>query len=100
MWIISYRGAQSIAQFLISLQKGLGSRVNLSTAINPQFYGQGECTIHTLKDMFRACVINFKGNLDDHLPLIEFVYNISYPFSIPFGLYESLYARKCRSHNG
>ncbi|XP_069145614.1 uncharacterized protein [Solanum lycopersicum] len=32
--------------------------------------------------MLRACVIYFKGNLDDLLPLIEFAYNYSYHFSI------------------
>ncbi|WMV45230.1 hypothetical protein MTR67_038615 [Solanum verrucosum] len=33
--------------------------------------GQAECTIQTLEDMLRPCVIDFKGNWDDHLPLIE-----------------------------
>ena len=28
--------------------------------------------------MLRACVIDFKGSWDDHLPLIEFSYNNSY----------------------
>ncbi|XP_069143437.1 uncharacterized protein [Solanum lycopersicum] len=32
--------------------------------------------------MLRACVINFKGSWDDHLPLIEFAYNNSYHSSI------------------
>ncbi|WMV24883.1 hypothetical protein MTR67_018268 [Solanum verrucosum] len=27
--------------------------------------------------MFKACVFNFKGNWDDHQPLIEFAYNNS-----------------------
>ncbi|WMV46590.1 hypothetical protein MTR67_039975 [Solanum verrucosum] len=34
--------------------------------------GQVECTIQTLEDILRSCVINFKGNWDDNLPLIEF----------------------------
>ena len=59
---ISDRGAQFTAQFWKSFQKGLGSKVNLSTAFHPQTDGQAERTIQTLEDMLRACVIDFKGN--------------------------------------
>ncbi|WMV50797.1 hypothetical protein MTR67_044182, partial [Solanum verrucosum] len=41
--------------------KGLGSKVNLSTAFHPQTNGQAERTIPTLEDMLRAYVIDFKG---------------------------------------
>ncbi|KAH0709589.1 hypothetical protein KY284_011016 [Solanum tuberosum] len=44
--------------------------------------GQAECTIQTLEDMLRACVIDFRGSWDDHLPLIVFAYNNSYHSSI------------------
>ncbi|GJS40087.1 putative reverse transcriptase domain-containing protein [Tanacetum coccineum] len=33
--------------------------------------GQSECTIQTLEDMLRACVIDFGGSWDTHLPLAE-----------------------------
>ncbi|KAH0637697.1 hypothetical protein KY289_037612 [Solanum tuberosum] len=59
--IISDRGAQFTAQFWKSFQKGLGSKVNLSTAFHPQTDGQAERTIQTLEDMLRACVIDFKA---------------------------------------
>ncbi|WMV54560.1 hypothetical protein MTR67_047945 [Solanum verrucosum] len=59
--------------------------------------GQAECTIQTLEDMLRACVIDFKGSWDDHLSLIEFSYNNSYHSSIQMALYEALYGRRCRS---
>jgi len=52
--IISDRGAQFTAQFWKSFQKGLGSKVNLSTAFHPQTDGQVERTIQTLEDMLRA----------------------------------------------
>ncbi|WMV45859.1 hypothetical protein MTR67_039244 [Solanum verrucosum] len=58
---------------------------------------QAECTIQTLEDMLRACVIDFKGNWDDHLPLIEFSYNNSYHSSIAMAPFEALYGRRCRS---
>ena len=98
--IISDRGAQFTANFWRSFQKGLGTQVNLSTAFHPQTDGQAERTIQTLEDMLRACIIDFKGSWDDHLPLIEFAYNNSYHSSIQMAPYEALYGRKCRSPIG
>ncbi|KAF3617611.1 hypothetical protein FXO37_34562 [Capsicum annuum] len=58
---------------------------------------QVERTIQTREDMLRACVIDFKGSLDDHLPLIEFAYNNSYHPNIQMASFEALYERRCRS---
>ena len=80
--IISYRGAQFTAQLWKSFQKGLGSKVNLSTTFHTQTNGNKELTIQTLEDMLRSCVIEFKVNWDDHITLIEFAYNNSYHSSI------------------
>ncbi|GJS23302.1 putative reverse transcriptase domain-containing protein [Tanacetum coccineum] len=46
----------------------------------------------------RACVIDFGGNWDVHLPLAEFSYNNSYHSSIRCAPFEALYGRKCRTH--
>jgi hypothetical protein len=54
-------------------------------------------TIQTLEDMIRACVIDFGGNWDSHLPLVEFSYNNSYHTSIGVAPFEALYGRKCRT---
>ena len=54
-------------------------------------------TIHVLKDMLRACVLDLKGSWDVHLPLVEFTYNNSYQASIQMTPYEALYGRSCRS---
>ncbi|GJX20577.1 putative reverse transcriptase domain-containing protein [Tanacetum coccineum] len=56
-----------------------------------------ERTIQTLKDMLRACVIDFGGNWDVHLPLAESSYNNSYHSSIRCAPFEALHGRKCRS---
>ncbi|GKF22637.1 putative reverse transcriptase domain-containing protein, partial [Tanacetum coccineum] len=48
-----------------SLQKALG------TAYHPQTDGQSERTIQTLKDMLRACVIDFGNGWVKHLPLVK-----------------------------
>ncbi|GKC05553.1 putative reverse transcriptase domain-containing protein [Tanacetum coccineum] len=69
----------------------------MSTAYHPQTDRQSECTIQTLEDMLRACVIDFGGSWDVHLPLVEFSYNNSYHTSIRCALFEAIYRRKCRS---
>nr|GEW30295.1 putative reverse transcriptase domain-containing protein [Tanacetum cinerariifolium] len=50
-----------------------------------------------MKDMLRACVIDFGSSWDRHLPLVEFSYNNSYHASIKAPPYEALYEQKCRS---
>nr|GEZ43858.1 putative reverse transcriptase domain-containing protein [Tanacetum cinerariifolium] len=65
-----------------TVQKALGTRMDISTAYHPQMDGQSEHTIQTLEDMLRACVIDFGGIWDVHLPLAEFSYNNSYHSSI------------------
>ncbi|GJV18948.1 putative reverse transcriptase domain-containing protein [Tanacetum coccineum] len=64
---------------------------------HPQTYGQSERMIQTLEDMLRACAIDFGGNWDDHLHLVEFAYNNSYHSSIKMPPYEMLYGRKCQT---
>ncbi|GJX04653.1 putative reverse transcriptase domain-containing protein [Tanacetum coccineum] len=69
----------------------------MSTSVHPETDGQSERTIQTLEDMLRACVIDFGGSWDRHLPLVEFSYNNSYHASIKAAPFEALYGRKCRS---
>ncbi|GKE33017.1 putative reverse transcriptase domain-containing protein, partial [Tanacetum coccineum] len=51
----------------------------------------------TLEDMMSACVIDFGGSWDTHIPLAEFSYNNSYHLSIRYAPFEALYGRKYRS---
>nr|GEW83691.1 putative reverse transcriptase domain-containing protein [Tanacetum cinerariifolium] len=69
----------------------------MSTAYHPKTDGQSELTIQTLEDMLQACVMDFGGSWDTHLPLVEFSCNNSYHTSIKCTPFESLYGRKCRS---
>ncbi|GKC74919.1 putative reverse transcriptase domain-containing protein, partial [Tanacetum coccineum] len=80
-----------------SLQKALGTNLDMSTAYHPQTYGQSERTIQTLEDMLGACAIDFGKGWVNHLPLVEFSYNNSYHASIKASPFEALYGRKCRS---
>ncbi|GKE83591.1 putative reverse transcriptase domain-containing protein, partial [Tanacetum coccineum] len=50
------------SRFWQTLQKALGTRLDMSTANHPQTDGQSEHTIQTLEDMLRACVIDFGGS--------------------------------------
>ncbi|GJR32989.1 putative reverse transcriptase domain-containing protein [Tanacetum coccineum] len=87
----------NISTVFRSLQKALGTDVNMSTAYHLETDGQSERTIQTLEDMLRACVIDFGSSWDQHLPLVAFSYNNSYHASIKAAPFEALYGRKCRS---
>ncbi|KAJ9557799.1 hypothetical protein OSB04_012413 [Centaurea solstitialis] len=95
--IVSDRDSRFTSRFWDGLQEGLGTKLKLSTVYHPQTDGQSERTIQTLEDMLRSCVIDFGGNWDTHLPLVEFAYNNSYHSSIGMAPFEALYGRKCRT---
>ncbi|GKD34302.1 putative reverse transcriptase domain-containing protein, partial [Tanacetum coccineum] len=80
-----------------SIQKALGTSLDMSTAYHPETDGQSERTIQTLEDKLRACVIEFRKGWVDHLSLVEFSYKNSYHASIKAAPFEALYHRKCRS---
>ncbi|GJX99746.1 putative reverse transcriptase domain-containing protein [Tanacetum coccineum] len=95
--IISDRDSRFTSRFWQTMQEALGTRLDMSTAYHPQTDGQSERTIQTLEDMLRACVLDFEGSWDVHLPLVEFSYNNSYHSSVRCAPFEALYGRKCRS---
>ena len=70
--------------------------MKLSTAFHPQTNRQVERPIKILKDTLRECVIDYRGNCDVHLPLIEFSYNNSYHSNIGMAPFEAMYGRRCR----
>ncbi|GJR91837.1 putative reverse transcriptase domain-containing protein [Tanacetum coccineum] len=72
-------------------EKALGTNLDMSTAYHPQTDGQSERPIQTLKDMIRACVIDFGNGWVKHVPLVEFSYNNSYHDSIKATPFEALY---------
>ncbi|GKB57107.1 putative reverse transcriptase domain-containing protein [Tanacetum coccineum] len=95
--IISDRDSRFTSRFWQTMQEALGTKLDMSTAYHPQTDGQSERTIQTLEDMLRACVLDFEGSWDVHLPLVEFSYNNSYHSSVRCAPFEALYGRKCRS---
>ncbi|GJZ85536.1 putative reverse transcriptase domain-containing protein [Tanacetum coccineum] len=73
--IISDRDSHFTSRFWQTMQEALGTRLDMSTDYHSQTDGQSERTIQTLEDMLKACVLNFGGSWDVHLPLVEFLYN-------------------------
>ncbi|GJR30420.1 putative reverse transcriptase domain-containing protein [Tanacetum coccineum] len=95
--IISDRDSRFTSHFWQSLQKALGTQLDMSTAYHPQMDCQSERTIQTLEDMLHTCVVDFGKDWHRHLPLVEFSYNNSYHTSIKAASFEALYGWKCRS---
>nr|GEX73280.1 hypothetical protein [Tanacetum cinerariifolium] len=61
--IISDRDGKFTSHFWKSLNKALGTRLDMSITYHPQIDGQSERSIHTLEDMLRACVLDFGKEL-------------------------------------
>ncbi|GJV81749.1 reverse transcriptase domain-containing protein [Tanacetum coccineum] len=89
--IISNRDSYFTSRFWQSMQNALGTQLDMSTTYHPETDVQSERTIQTLKDMLRACVIDFGKGWERHLPLVEFSYNNSYHASIKAAPFEALY---------
>ena len=60
--IISKRNHWFTSQFWVSLQKFLGTRLDLSTTHHPQTDRQSERTIKTLEDILHCCNLVLGGN--------------------------------------
>ncbi|GAB2274921.1 hypothetical protein Dimus_039101 [Dionaea muscipula] len=95
--IVSDRDSRFVSKFWKAFQQAFGTTLSFSTAYHPQTDGQSERTIQTLEDLLRACSLDWKGNWDDQIPLIEFSYNNSFQTSLGMAPYEALYGRRCRS---
>ncbi|GKC95588.1 putative reverse transcriptase domain-containing protein [Tanacetum coccineum] len=72
--IILDRDSRFSSAFWQALKKTLGTRLDMSTAYHAQTDGQSKRTIQTLKDMLRACVMDFGGSWDTHLPLVTLIW--------------------------
>ncbi|GJU05129.1 putative reverse transcriptase domain-containing protein [Tanacetum coccineum] len=88
---------EKLARMYLKEVKALGTSLDMSTTYHPQNDEQSERTIQTLKDMLRACVIDFGNSWVKQLPLVEFSYNNSYHASIKAAPFKALYGRKCCS---
>jgi hypothetical protein len=95
--IVSDRDPRFTSRLWPSVQKALGTKLNLSTTFHPQTDGEYERTIQILEDLLRAYILEFEGSWEDQLSLVEFTYNNNYQATIGMAPYEALYGRKCRT---
>ncbi|CAN6453810.1 unnamed protein product [Victoria cruziana] len=93
--IVSDKDPRFTSRFWKVFQDALGTKLKMSLACHPQMDGQSERTIITIEDMLRACVLEWQGKWDMHLPLVEFTYNNNYHANIGMALFEALYGRLC-----
>ncbi|GJR63906.1 putative reverse transcriptase domain-containing protein [Tanacetum coccineum] len=71
--IISDRDGQFTLRFWQTLQKALGTRLDMSTAYHPQMDGQSERTIQTFEDMLRVSPILWAKIRESRLIIPELV---------------------------
>ncbi|XXG63361.1 hypothetical protein AAC387_Pa05g1572 [Persea americana] len=91
------RDPRFTSRFWRRLQAALGTKLNFSNKYHPQSNGQSKRTIKTFEDMLRASILDFGGDWDEHLALIEFAYNNNFHSSIQMAPFKALYGRACRS---
>lgn len=82
---------------LETFHDALDTKLLYSTAYHSQMNGQSERTIQTLEDILRTCILQWKGNWDEYLSLVEFAYNNNYHSSIGIATFEALYSKTCRT---
>nr|GEY94174.1 putative nucleotidyltransferase, ribonuclease H [Tanacetum cinerariifolium] len=85
------QGSAFYVLFLKGFTKCWGTRLKFSMAFHPETDEQTEQTIQTLEDMLRSCALEWTGNWDEYLCLMEFPYNNSWHASIKAAPYELLY---------
>nr|GEY96963.1 Gag protease polyprotein [Tanacetum cinerariifolium] len=93
--IVSDRDPRFTSRFWKGLQKAWGTRLKFSTAFHPQTDGQSERTIQILEDMLCSCALEWTGNWDDYICLVEFAYNNSWHASIKGYKYHPLHVISC-----
>ncbi|GJU94381.1 putative reverse transcriptase domain-containing protein [Tanacetum coccineum] len=63
--IISDRDSRFTSRFWQSMQKALGTKLDISMAYHPQTDSQSECTIQTLEDILKAYIMDFEGKVGE-----------------------------------
>jgi hypothetical protein len=95
--IVSDRGTQFTSKFWERLHETLDTQLNFSSAYHPQTDGQTKRVNQILKDMLRACALQYGRSWDKSLPYVEFSYNNSYQENLKMAPFEMLYGRRCRT---
>jgi transposase InsO family protein len=95
--IMSNRGTQFTSKFWERLYDTLDTQLRFSSAYHPLTDGQTKRVNQILKDMLRACALQYGRSWDKSLSYAEFSYNNSYQESLKMTPYEMLYGRRCQT---
>jgi hypothetical protein len=79
------------------LHETLDTQLYFSSTYHPQTDGQTERVNQILKDMLRACALQYGRSWDNSLSYAEFSYNNSYQESLKMAPFEMLYGCRCRT---
>jgi hypothetical protein len=75
----------------------LDTQLCFSSTYHPQIDGQIERVNQILKDMLRACALQYGRSWVKSLPYAEFSYNNSYQESLKMAPFEMLYGHRCQT---
>ncbi|GJU62019.1 putative nucleotidyltransferase, ribonuclease H [Tanacetum coccineum] len=78
-------------------ERFVGTRLSSSTAFIQRQRQVRTYDSDTGRNMLRSCALEWTGNWDDYICLVEFAYNNSWHASIKCAPFEMLYGRKCRA---
>ena len=95
--IVSNRDANFTSNFWKGLYVDLGTKMNFSTAYQPQTDGKIERVNQVLEDILRMYMMEKTTMWEDYLHLVEFSYNNGQQASLGMIPYEDLYGRRCRT---
>jgi transposase InsO family protein len=94
---VSDKGTQFTSKFWERLHETLDTQLHFSSAYHPHTDGQTERVNQILKDMLRACALQYGRSWDKSLPYAEFSYNNSYQESLKMVPIEMLYGHRCQT---
>jgi transposase InsO family protein len=95
--IVFDRGTQFTSMFWERLHKTLDTQLFFNSTYHPQTDGQIERVNQILKDILRACALQYGRSWDKSLPYAEFSYNNSYQESLNMSPFEMLYGHRSRT---
>jgi transposase InsO family protein len=95
--IMSNRGTQFTSKFWERLYDTLDTQLRFSSAYHPLTDGQTKRVNQILKDMLRACALQYGRSWDKSLSYAEFSYNNSYQESLKMAPFEMLYGHRCQT---
>ncbi|GJW04340.1 putative reverse transcriptase domain-containing protein [Tanacetum coccineum] len=95
--IILVAQSEAFKQENVLVEKLHGLDQHMDMEEDESLYFMNRIWIPLVGDVRMACIIDFSGSWDVHLPLPEFSYNNSYHSSIRSAPFKALYGRKYRS---